>query len=68
MAATLAREIQLRCGPEEHRGKPRVESWAEVEAALAELGRLEQALLAIEVERATALERAAEASRPLEAK
>ena len=45
-----------------------MESWAEVEAALVELGRLEQALLAIEVERAMALERAAEAARPLEAK
>ncbi len=56
MAATLAREIQLRCRPEEHRREPRVESWAEVEAALVELGRLEQALLAIVVERATALE------------
>ncbi len=57
MAATLAREIQLRCGPEDHQREPRVESWAEVEAALVELGRLEQAMLAIEVERATALER-----------
>ena len=68
MAATLAREIQLRCGPEDHQREPRVESWAEVEAALVELGRLEQAMLAIEVERATALERVAEAARPLEAK
>ena len=68
MAATLAREIQLRCGREDHRRELRVESWAEVEAALVELGRLEQAMLAIEVERATALERAAEAARPLEAK